>query len=60
MKYRILMEEKRRVYTTPSVDAVSQNEEWVEVDSMQSDSPHTIAGTLRAIADRLDPPAKQY
>jgi len=52
-KYRVTVEGFRESYkageTTPEA-------EWVQNTQVESDEPTVIAGTLRALADKLDPP----
>jgi hypothetical protein len=59
--HRITYELRQRNYTAP-VEEDKHNEEfeWTVQTQVVSGEPQVIAGTLRALADKLDPPGKTY
>lgn len=64
MKYQVLIQEKRPVYGLPIVANTNTNPptppslafEYVSVIDAGLDDPVVLAGVLRSLADRLDPP----
>jgi hypothetical protein len=59
--HRITYEVSQRSYTMP-VEEGKRNEEveWTVQTQVVSGEPQVIAGTLRALADKLDSPGKTY
>lgn len=61
--HRITYELRQRNYPVPMVDAGSEPGEefsWSVETQVVSGEPKVIAGTLRALANKLDPPEKAY
>lgn len=64
MKYQVLIQEKRPTYGLPIVANTNTNPptppspafEYVSVIDAGLDDPVVLAGLLRSMADRLDPP----
>lgn len=57
MKRRITVEKMETVYDGPTADTARN--EWNE-EAQVTGQERAVAGFLRALADEIDPPEKQY